>query len=224
MIAFAGEVLLDMLSPWACGWLAALAHRRSYADGELIHSRGDPVQSMGIVIKGEVKLVRLVANGSHTFVSLIRAGQNFGDTVFLGMRRRTHDAIAVGEVEIDHFDAPAFEQILGNHEVVRALYRVTAQRLGGSMAMCDDLRSLPRDVHLAKILLSMWKRQGGQTVFACTQDDLASLLGTSIMSLSKHLAVLKQAGLVETGYRQVRIVSPKELQNWLRLQASRQRS
>lgn len=221
MIALAGEVLLNLLSPPARAWLARLGHRRSYADGELIHNRGDNAQAMGIVIKGQVKLVRLLANGSHTFVSMIREGQHYGDIVMLGQRRRSHDAVAVGDVEVDHYDGVAFDQILANHEVVRALYRVTALRLSGSIAMSDDLRSLPRDVHLAKILLSIWQREGGRTVFASTQEDLASLLGTSVMSLSKHLARLKRAGLIETGYRLVRIVDPDMLRAWLRRESGR---
>ena len=221
MIALAGEVLLDMLSPIAREWLAQLGQRRSYADGELIHNRGDSADSMAVVIRGQVKLVRLQEDGRHTFVSVIRAGQHYGDIVLLGQRRRSHDAIAEGEVEIDHFDMAAFERILGNQEVVRALYRITALRLRGSMTMSDDLRSLPREVHLAKILLSMWQSESGQTVFNCTQEDLAGLLGTSVMSLSKYLTMLKQAGLVETGYRQVAIVDPKQLKQWLRQRGAR---
>ncbi|MCC6924298.1 Crp/Fnr family transcriptional regulator [Novosphingobium sp.] len=221
MVALAGEVLLDLISPPARSWLAQIAQRRSYGHGELIHNRGDLAAAMGIVVKGQIRLVRLQADGSHTFVSMIRAGQHFGDVVMLGQRRRSHDAIAEGEVEIDLYDADAFELVQNNLEIVRALYRITALRLSGSMAMSDDLRSLPRDVHLAKILLALWQREGGQTTFDCTQEDLASMLGTSVMSLSKHLKVLKQAGLVETGYRQLRIVDPEVLRAWLRGQSKR---
>ncbi len=224
MIALAGEVLLNQLSVPTRAWLAQLGQRRSYADGELIHNRGDAASSMAIVIRGQVNLMRLQADGTHTFVSAIKVGQHFGDIVMLGHRRRSHDAIAQGEVEIDHYDAAAFELIQTNQELVRALYRITALRLSGSMAMSDDLRSLSRDVHLAKILLAMWQREGGQTTFACTQEDLAGLLGTSVMSLSKYLASLKQAGLVETGYRQIRILDPTVLKAWLRERGTQRRS
>jgi len=220
MIDLAGEVLLDMLGTPERNWLAQIGQRRNFADGELIHNRGDVADAMGIVIKGQVKLVRLGANGAQTFVSMVREGQHFGDILLLGSFRRSHDAFAVGVVEIDYYDQAAFETLQGNPEVIKALYRITALRLGGSMTMSDDLRSLPRDVHLAKILVAMWRRSGGETSFACTQDDLASLLGTSMMSLSKHLVALKALGLVETGYRQVRIVDPDRLRIWIREQTN----
>lgn len=216
MIDLAGEVLLDMLSHPTRAWLAQVGQRRVFADGELIHNRGDTAEAMGIVIAGQVRLVRLGANGSQTFVSVINEGQHFGDIVLLGSYRRTHDAFAVGAVAVDYYDQAAFDLIQGNAEVIKALYRITALRLGGSMSMSDDLRSLPREVHLAKVLLALWRRGDGVTSFSCTQDDLASLLGISMMSLSKHLGTLKQLGLIETGYRQVRIIDPEYLRAWVR--------
>lgn len=216
MIVLAGDVLLDLLSASARELMAQLAQRRSYADGELIHSRGDIRPGMGIVILGRVRLCRLHASGAQTFVSMVGKGQHFGDVLLLAKRRqRTHDALAEGDVLIDHYDAVAFERLIEIPEVLTALYRVTAQRLIGAMAMNDDLRGLPREVHLAKVLLFLWRQGGGVDRVTCVQEDLAALLGTSIMTLSKSLALMKREGLIETGYRQIRIIDPKRLQGWL---------
>lgn len=216
MISLAGEVLLDLLSPAVQARLAEPAQRKAYRDGELIHSRGDAQAGMGIVIQGQVRLCRIHPNGTQTFVSVVRQGQHFGDVLLFGKRlRRTHDALAEGAVLIDHYDAAAFERLLDIPEALKALYRVTAQRLSGAMAMNDDLRSLPREVHLAKILLVLWRQGGGRKSLTCVQEDLAALLGTSPMTLSKCLASLKQEGLVETGYRRVDILDPERLREWL---------
>lgn len=216
MIALAGEVLLDLLSPVTRSELAALGQRSSYSDSELIHSRGDPGAGMGIVIKGRVRLCVLHANGAQTFVSMVRPGQHFGDVLLFGNhRRRTHDALAEGAVLIDHYDAQAFERALDISEVLRALYRVTAQRLSGSMAMNDNLRSMPREAHLAKILLVLLRQSHSPDSVPCIQEDLAALLGTSTMTVSKCLGQLKREGLIATGYRLVRIPDPERLRNWL---------
>ena len=216
MIALAGQVLLDQVTPQAKEWLASIAQRRSYRDGELIHSRGDKEATMAIVIKGQVRLGRLHADGSQTFVSMIRRGQHFGDVLMVaGPGRRTHDAVAVGDVLIDHFDQPAFARIMAHAEVLGAIYRITAQRLVGAMAMNDDLRGLSREAHLAKILLALLSRSGSPDRIACVQEDLAGLLGTSTMTLSKCLGVLKRDGLIETGYRVIRIPDPARLRTWL---------
>ena len=50
-ISLAGDALLDLLSPPTRASLADLGQRRTYVDGELIHSRGDPNPGMGVVIR-----------------------------------------------------------------------------------------------------------------------------------------------------------------------------
>lgn len=213
MLALAGLSLMDLLSEPTREWLGRIGTRRSYGDGEMVHRRGDPDPSMCVVIGGRVRLTRLQANGTQIFVSSVQPGQHFGDVLFHGRRRRTHDAWAVGDVVIDHYDEAAYQQLLANHEVLLALHRVTAARLSGSMSMAEDLRALPREVHLAKILLALRPDAGG--MIACVQEDLAGLLGTSVMTLSKGLAQLKREGLIETGYRSLRITDRARLRAWL---------
>lgn len=216
MIALAGQGLLDQVSPEAAHWLASIAQRRSYCDGELIHSRGDRKATMAIVIKGQVRLGRLHADGSQTFVSLIRSGQHFGDVLMVGSsHHRTHDAIALGEVVIDHFDDAAFALVMSNLEALGVLYQITAQRLIGAMTMNDDLRGLSREAHLAKILLALLSRSGASDRIPCLQEDLAGLLGITTMTLSKCLGKLKREGLIETGYRVIRIPDSQVLRDWL---------
>lgn len=216
MIAVAGNVLLDQLSPQTRQWMAQIARRSSYRDGEVIHKRGDPDPAMGVVITGNVRLVRLRADGTQTYVSSLLAGQHFGDVLMHGRSRRTHDAVAVGPTEIDHYDTRAFSRLLDNGEVLRALYAVTALRLADAMHLNDDLRGLPREVHLAKILLHLARDSADGTTVTCRQEDLACFLGTTVMTLAKSLTLLKNQGLVETGYRRIRIGDRERLRGWMR--------
>lgn len=215
MLALAGLSLLDLLSEPAREWLAQIGARRSYGDGEMIHRRGDPQRSMCVVISGQVRLTRLQASGTQTFVSSVQPGQHFGDVLFHGRRRRTHDAWAVSAVQLDHYDEAAYQRLLDNHEVLLALHRITAARLAGSMSMGEDLRALSREAHLAKILLALRPESGADGVIECVQEDLAALIGTSVMTLSKALGVLKREGLIETGYRSLRIIDRDGLRSWL---------
>jgi CRP/FNR family transcriptional regulator, cyclic AMP receptor protein len=215
MVAVAGGNLLAAISPQSCDWLARLGRRQKYLDGELVHSRGDRNANMGIVISGAIKIGRLESGGTSTFVSEIRAGQHYADVLMLGAARRTHDAVAVGATVIDHFDAIAFGQILEQPEIVRALYAITAARLTGTMVMNDDLRSLPREVHLAKILLHQLRQSGDGDRVPCLQEELATLLGISGMTLSKSLNLLRREGLIETGYRQIVVPDRERLRRWI---------
>lgn len=220
MAELAGRALLDLLDCDTAAWLAKLGSRRRYSDGGTIHMRGDPKPDMAIVIAGSVRIVRQRADGSRVFVSLVTPGQHFADVLMFPDRvARTHDAVAVGEVTIDHYDQAAFAKLTEHHGITLALYRITAGRLVGAMSMLDDLRSLSPEAHLAKLLLHMRPREGEATI-ACLQEDLAALLGISPMTLAKALASLKREGLVKTGYRRITLTDPERLRRWLSLQVA----
>lgn len=215
MISLAGPNLLDDLTPAARARLAEIGQRRQFRDQELIHSAGDPAY-MAIVIEGAVRLCRIRANGTQTMVTMVLKGQNVGDLQLFSRRKvKTHDAFAIGDTVLDVYDERAFRRVLEIPEVMIALYRTVALRLMGTMEMNDDLRSLPREVHLAKTLMAMHTRAKDPSSLFCLQEDLAGVLGVTTMTVSKCLANLKQQGFVETGYRWVRVTDPVGLRGWL---------
>ena len=216
MAVVAEEVLFDLLSEESRRWLASQGQRRTYEGGTPIHSRGDGDPTMGVVIQGQVRLFQLRPNGTHTFVSMVKTGAHYGDILLFRGKVRTHDAMAIGPTVVDHYNPAAFARLLSNTEIVQALYKITAIRLGRSMAMSDDLRVLPREVHLAKVLLNQWRQRGDRDWIVCIQEDLAWMVGVTTMTLSKSLARLRDEGLIETGYRKIRVTNSEVLKAWLK--------
>lgn len=215
MVDLSGPSLYDLIGHSTREWMTGLARRRDYGNGTTVHVRGDPNPTMDVVIKGQIRLSRFRKDGSRSFVSMIKAGQHFADILMLSGFPRSHTAIAVGPVTINHFDSAAFARLLDCDELLRALYTITAHRLAAAIAMVDDLRTLPRTAHLAKLLLGQSARAGSDGVVGVVQEDLAAIIGVSAMTLAKALAVLKREGLVETRYRQIRIPDRALLAKWL---------
>lgn len=210
----AGSSLLKILSAPEREWLAQQGRRRAFPDGAVVHERGDPDASMAVVISGRVRLVRLRSGGQEDILSTVSAGQHFADVLMFGSRVRTHRAIAQGETVLDIYDPAAFERLCDHPAILRALYRISSERLLGALAMLDDVRSLPREAHLGKILLHLHKTSNGQRI-ECVQEDLAGLLGVSTMTVAKSLRLLRELGFIETGYRQVRVLNPLRLRAWI---------
>jgi CRP-like cAMP-binding protein len=214
LVELAGLALRDLLDTEAAEWLVSIGQRRHYSDGETIHIRDDPAR-MGIIIAGRIRMVRQKSDGTRVFVSEMVAGQHYADILMFEDRiGRTHDALAVGDVTIDHYDKPAFDRILTRPDIVLALYRITSGRLIGAMTMTDDLRSLTPEEHLAKVLLHLRTRDQQPRV-ECSQEELAALLGVSPMTLANALMLLKRKGLVKTGYRCIHLPDPAALRQWL---------
>lgn len=215
MVDLAGPSLLEAVSPQTGEWMASLARRCSYGDGEYIHVRGDTNTTMDVVIEGQIRLVRLRPDGTETIATTINPGQHMADTLMLGNFHRSHTAIAVGNTVIDHYSKAAFAQLTQNNEVLLALYRIAAFRLAMAISTADDLRSLSRHTHLGKMLYAISAKAGSGEWFDIVQEDLASLLGVSAMTIAKSLSKLKQEGLIETGYRKIRVLDRSALKVWV---------
>ena len=210
--------LLELLTPEEVAIVAAAATRRKYRDGELVHDRGDACETIGVVVSGKVKLVYPSRDGHEIFSGLIHPGQNYGDALYIYRQRRTHRVVAVGETVIDHLNGAAFTRLLDHPGIVRALYQVSCFRLSVTLDMLDDMRVLRPAPRLAKLILRM-HRASRAVRLEFPQEDFASILGVSSVTLAKSLRQLEEEGLIETGYRHIVLNDPARLEAWVKERA-----
>lgn len=215
MSDFGVPSLLAQLSAEEVEVLSSLARRQNYADGEMIHEEGDLSQGMSVVIAGQVKLVKRQANGNLLLETSVNPGQNYGDVTAIVIGRRTHGAMACGDTVIDHFSPQAFEKLLDHHGILRALHRIATYRLVMAVEMLDDIRALPVEGRLGKLLGKMIDADTESGQIECLQEDLANILGVSSMTIAKALSVLRRKGLVTTGYRRIQIPDIERLREWV---------
>lgn len=212
---FNAPVLTELLSQEEMRLISSLAVRRSYRAGEMLHDRGDAPAYMGLVVCGAVRLVSPRHDGREIHLTRVNTGQNFGDMTLPFGERCVHRALAIKDTQVDRISGEAFAQIVQQPQIAYALYKVAAFRLALTMDMLDDMRTLPADALLAKLLLSFHDGVDQPRTLDFVQDNLASYLGVSLVTLNKALRCLREAGLVKTGYRQLTIIDPHRLRQWL---------
>lgn len=215
MSDFGVPSLLEQLSAEEIEVLSSLARRQTYADGEMIHEEGDTAQGMGVVIAGQVKLVKQQTSGNLLLETSVNPGQSYGDVTLVATGRRTHGAMARGETVVDHFSPQAFETLLDHPGILRALYRIVTYRLTHAVEMLDDMRALPAEGRLGKLLARMIDDDADSGRIECLQEDLANILGVSTMTIAKALSALRRQGLVTTGYRQILVPDAARLRAWI---------
>lgn len=187
-----------------------------YADGELIHSRGDSKPGLSIVETGSVLVGVYGADGSFVMTSILGPGHTFGEfTLFAGLPR-THDITASGPTEIHQLSGNRFLHICEQTpEIYRALLSASLARTHVLLELMDAMRRLPMLERTAKVLLTMMTLTGDDNVFRCRQSDLAYTLGVSRMSLSKALKQLSERGLINLGYGEIRLPNKAALVEWV---------
>ena len=99
---------------------------RSFAKGDVVYRRGDPGDSLMVVIKGRIKLTNTTINGKEIVLYYVGPGDIFGDIAALDGKERAVDTVALEDSEVFVVYTRDLLPTLTNHpsamfEVVRAL-------------------------------------------------------------------------------------------------------
>jgi CRP/FNR family transcriptional regulator len=192
------------------------ARRVRYSAGQAMHARGDEGARIGIVAHGAVRVGRFQDGGSFSLLSTLGPGSHFGD---VGLYRKafTQSVYAIDDCEIDVIDAASLEDLLEVQPgFATGLWRCAMARLNAVLELYDDARTLPVIVRLAKVIYVHYGRGDIPNGVACLQRDLAELLSVSEVSIGNALKELERSGLVETGYRFIKVLDKERLRAWLR--------
>jgi CRP-like cAMP-binding protein len=207
---------LKSISPDALQAIKQAAISMKYADGALIHNRGDEKPGLSIVRRGTVRVGIIRADGTFVIASLLGAGQAFGEfTLYAGLPR-THDIIAMGETEIWQLPRNRFLELTKTRpELTEALLRTGLVRSHILLEMIEAMRSLPVLERVAKTLVILVTTAGDGPTFRCRQSDLAATLGLSRQTLSAALKRLTKMGLVKLEYGGITLPDRQLLISWL---------
>jgi len=221
LFAFRDPPLLDDLPVALHDRLWAAGQTLRYEDGSLVHGRGDDTPGFSVVREGSVRFSKTLANGKQLTVGTLHKGSTFGEATIFGGQPRAYDAFAVGAARVHQIKKPAFERLLAEEpQLAHLLLQSLTKRLYGTLRFLDDIRSLPTDVCVAKMLSALAGTGSAETTVDCRQEDIAMTLGVSRVSVGHALTRLKSEGIIELGYRQIQVPEPSRLSQWVAQQTA----
>ena len=192
------------------------SQRRSYSDGQTIHSHGDDGARLCVVARSRIRFGRFQHDGSFKLLSMLGPGAHYGD-VALQRQIFTQHVQSIGESEIDVIDPSVLKDLLRDvPDLGVALWHCTTARLSAVLELYDDARTLTVAARLAQVIYIHAGRGELADGVACLQRELAELLGVSKVAVGKAMRELEKAGLVRTGYRQILVPDKLALKAWLR--------
>jgi CRP/FNR family cyclic AMP-dependent transcriptional regulator len=173
---------------------------------------GDPATHLYVLIVGWVKILSVTSHGQERVLALRGNGDIVGELAgeMTGHRTATLQAIDAVHALIVRYDR--FSSFLdSNPGAARAYRRVMTQRWGDA---ADLLRKHPLTSgaqRLASLLLELAERHGMITegridvVMPLSQEDLASLAGTSRATVTRAFRNWRDRGFVSTGQKHITI-------------------
>ena len=188
--------------------VAAMQEMR-HAAGAHIFSRGDPGDSLFLILSGRVRISILTPDGRELSFSHAVEGDIVGEIAVLDGSARSANATALSDVVALRLSARDFNRLIDQHRsLARAAIRLLCRRLRELSDHLEDIALLPLPTRLARFFLNRLdgpqdgSRDGGpagkavRLSLGMSQGELALLLGASRPKVNAALMTLAQAGAV----------------------------
>jgi len=209
-------------------WLARSFGRPDYApldsaDVDVIRSAGEVISKYPgthlfkegaaadaayLVESGEIEIYRGQGAGRRV-VARVGPGSVLGDIAMFGDTPYMSSAKAIGPVRAFRFERNRLLPELHRHPAICLRWLVAGLRqLEGTQRRVIRLMHKTVLAQVADLLVEEAERRRDVNL---SQGTVAALLGVSRQSVNEALSRLREAGAVETGYRNIRIVDVESL-------------
>jgi CRP/FNR family transcriptional regulator, cyclic AMP receptor protein len=207
--------LLDTLDDEDRRRLLAAAHRRRYSAGEVIFHEGDRGESVHLVERGHVAIRIGTPLGDVATLTILGPGSAFGELALIdGRERRSASAVAIGPTETRVIDHDAFDALRRDHpQTERFLVELLAAQVRRLSELAVEAMFVPADARVLRRLLAVATQFGDAngTVIPLTQDDLASLAGTTRPTANRVLKRAEADGLLRLARGRIEILDTAQL-------------
>jgi CRP/FNR family transcriptional regulator, cyclic AMP receptor protein len=203
---------LGRLPPEDRDALLTLGTRHRHRDGDVLIRQGDPPSTVQVILRGSVRVVRHTLEGRDLLIALGRPGDVMGELAALDGAPRTSTVSAMGDVSSLVIQAGAFRSFLLEHpRAALSLLQTLAGRLRDSNGRAVEAATQVAGVRVARRLLELAASDGVPAADAIeirtrlTQEELASWVGLSREGVAGVLRDLRDAAVVTTGRRMIRV-------------------
>jgi len=187
--------------------LSDVAQTRKVAKDTVIFHAGDPADAVFIVASGKVKVVTTSSDGKEFILTVLGAGQVFGEMALLESAPRSASVITLTNADILMIRREDFHHLLNTApSISRKLLAILSRRLRRANSKMESLAYMDVAGRLARYLLDLARDHGQRmgkgwvVVRRPTHSDIAHSIGTSRETVSRLINEFEEGfGLVNKG-------------------------
>jgi CRP/FNR family transcriptional regulator, cyclic AMP receptor protein len=199
--------------------LAASMQRRIYRRGQVVFHQDDPGASVHVIETGRVKVALTTPEGEELLLRVMGEGEIFGELALLDGRPRSATISALEETVTHVLERSTFLDFLRAHpEASLDLCRALAELIRRLTEQVEDLAMLDVPRRLERKLLELAETYGHRTPTGVridvrlNQTELASMIGTTRVSVNNCLAGLERRGIIAREGQRIILRRPEALQ------------
>lgn len=177
--------------------------RHAYRRGDVVFYQHDPSGKLYVVEEGWVKITRQTDSGDELLIDVFGPGSIFGEISIFTNEPRTGTVTAIDQSTMLSLSRDSFYRLVQSHPgIALKCLEMLAFRLRASDELLQDMAFLDVPARLAKRLLELSSQagidvEGGRLIdLRITQEELATMVGTTRESINKTLALFRRQGTV----------------------------
>lgn len=185
---------------------------------EFLWSRGDNDYDLYQIIEGELHLYTLTEEGKKLLYITFTSGDCTGENGMIDGEARYHMAQAIKTTRLRRLSRADYVELSLIHpELNWELLKMMSRRSRIIYEHMDAMSLLPMSVQIASRLCLLLdtalvdKQVVGEVDLQVTQEDIASMLGTTRQSVSRILAEWQSLGIINLRYGKIVVINPKAL-------------
>jgi CRP-like cAMP-binding protein len=194
------------------GRLISAGHARRFAAREVVFHEGDPGDTLHLVVSGRLA-VRVTTPLGHTAtLTMLGPGDVFGELALLTPdARRTATVVALERTHTLALGSARVATLRREHpQIDRFLTGLLARHLSRTSSLVVEALYLPVETRLARRLSQLARVYDGD--IRLTQDDLASMAGTSRATANGVLRTLEDRGVLALRRGRISVLDPAALE------------
>jgi len=200
--------LFSRLDDKALGNLEKAAIRRTYPKNTILISKGDKSDQLFVVLKGKLKVSITDASGKEIIMSLLGAGDYFGEMAMIDGESRSATIVTTQASEVMTISRDDFHRtLMSSPELMFELLKVLARKV---RIATDKLESLAfEDVYgrLVKLLIQLAKPHEDVWIVedSLTHQEIANMIGSSREMVTRILKALTSGGYISVDRKRITI-------------------
>jgi CRP/FNR family transcriptional regulator, dissimilatory nitrate respiration regulator len=195
--------------------LARIAQPKNFEKGALIFSDGQKADGFYVVAQGRIKVFKLSFDGKEQILHIFGPGEPVGEVPVFSGGVFPASAIPLEDSLLLFFPKASFIRLLEeNTSLVLNMLAILSRRLRQFTVQVENLSLKEVPGRLAGYLLFLAQEQKNRkrVDLAVSKGQLASLLGTIPETLSRILARMKDAGLIEVEGAAIALLDPEGIE------------
>jgi CRP/FNR family transcriptional regulator len=198
-----------------------IAADKNLKKGEYIFFEGESGDKFFIIKDGQVKLTKMIKNGDEQILNIFSSNDIIAEIVAFDKGNYPASAITMTDTTVIVFDQSELENLILKHPSIGIkLLREMSGRLRKAQKNVRDLALKDSSARVAGLLIFLsekyGKTQNDNVVLdiSLTQQELASMIGSSRETVSRVLGQFESEDLIKTSRKKIVIYKLDKIKNY----------